>query len=128
MIGIERRAQRDLATFIFIDPVRYVGLEHYRAQPDEVARTVSERLPDDWVVTASAGIWTECSPPHGHLLDEGFKIHLSATCDSAMAILTAAVPILVRHRVVFKHLADLRVLDFINSQSIERSACGKFVT
>jgi len=128
MIGIERRAQRDITTFIFIDPIRYVGLEHYRAQPDEVARTIREMLPNSWAVTAGAGIWTECNPPHGQLLDEGFKIHLSATCDSAIAVLRAAVPILVRHCVVFKHLADIRVLDFMNSQSTERTACGKFIT
>lgn len=128
MIGIERRAKRDLFCYLFIDPVRYVSLEHYRPLAGGFSQTVREGLGDDWQVQGETGIWCHCVPRNDRTPDQGFKIHVSATFDNALRILKAVVPILVRHQVVFKCLTDARVLDFVNSQAFSRSACGKFIT
>ena len=128
MIGIERRAKRDLFSYLFADRDRYVSLAHYAPSASGFAQNVKEWLPDDWQVFGETGIWFQCLSPRDKNTAHGFKIHVSATFDNASQILEAVVPILVEDQVTFKCLCDADVLDFANSQAFSRSACGKFIT
>lgn len=128
MHGIERRARRELFTFTFIDPLRYVGLEHYRPENREFIDCVGSMLPTDWKMSDDSGVWCGCSSPDQNIPRYGFKIHLSATCDNGLDLLRVVVPIFVEHNITFKFLVDCRILDFFNSQTNIRSQCGKFIT
>lgn len=128
MYGIERRAKRNLFSFTFIDKHKYVSLEHYKPATTDFAQKVRKSLTGKWLDEYVMGIWHHYIPADRGTPDQGFKVHVSATFENASEILSAVVPILSRERVAFKFLADVRILDFINSQGMPRSACGKFMT
>ncbi|HZC53019.1 MAG TPA: lanthionine synthetase LanC family protein, partial [Mycobacterium sp.] len=59
---------------------------------------------------------------------QGWKLHVSANEQSAIDVLTAAVPILVRYRTAFKVVASLRQLHELNHGEAGQAQVGKFVT
>lgn len=129
MYGIERRAKRALFSYTFMDAERYISLEHYQADAKSFRETVAQQLPDGWHISSTPGIWCHCMPGDDvNLPDHGFKIHVSATCDNAEAIICAIIPKLVARKVSFKFLVDARIHDFVNSQGFPKGACGKFMT
>lgn len=128
MHGIERRAKRELFTFTFVDSQRYISLEHYQVENRDFQHRVRDLLPAGWVLRGDSGIWCHCLAPEFSVPNHGFKIHLSATCDSGGDLLDRVVPVLVKHATTFKFLTDARILDFANSQANVRSQCGKFIT
>ncbi|TCS92607.1 class IV lanthionine synthetase LanL [Hazenella coriacea] len=59
---------------------------------------------------------------------QGWKLHISATTDSALAVLQSVLPVLKRVNHTFKVAASLAELDRLNDVHSERSQVGKFIT
>lgn len=73
-------------------------------------------------------MWCHVTPP-GHLFQaQGWKIHLSATPRSAVAVLQAAARVLLREQVPFKFAKGLSQLRTLLSVRCDRGAGGKFMT
>ncbi|ARZ72017.1 Serine/threonine protein kinase [Streptomyces albireticuli] len=68
------------------------------------------------------------TPPHYARRQQGWKLHLSATPDSAPHVLERAVPVLVAHACAFKFAASPRVLAELTSVRAPRPQSGKFLT
>lgn len=65
----------------------------------------------------------------GHVLRrQGWKLHVSATPNSAAAVLDRTLSVLVTHRCVFKFAADLDWAAWLNSARCPRGTAGKFLT
>ncbi|MEU6273275.1 class III lanthionine synthetase LanKC [Streptomyces populi] len=85
-------------------------------------------LPAGWEVSPGRD-WTVCSPPRPFRIPEqGWKIHISATFDTAADILRATVEHLAPQRVKFKFLRSESVLRRRSAKNGDRSASGKFIT
>lgn len=95
--------------------------------PAEDFETVHGELPPGWSRKVG-GEWVQLSPDGVELPGQGWKIHASATLDSAPAILDTVVKYCVAERVTFKFIRSGRVLQRRNSKYGDRSASGKFVT
>ena len=74
------------------------------------------------------GVWFQCMPPGASMPLQGWKIHISGTTHSALALIAAVVPVLVRGGVPFKVAADRILLSLINSKRWSRGGSGKFMT
>ncbi|HEY6235922.1 MAG TPA: class III lanthionine synthetase LanKC, partial [Candidatus Elarobacter sp.] len=74
------------------------------------------------------GVWFQCMPPAAVMPVQGWKIHVSGTTHSALELIAAVVPILVRGGVPFKTAADRILLSLINSKRWSRGGSGKFMT
>src|SRR5262245_41054655 len=102
MVNIERRAKHDLALFLVEHRDRYSDLARYRSNRAHFQTLVRGLLPESWVMGEGVGMWCAAHPPVDEIPDAGFKIHLSAASDSARALLSAVVPILVEEGEAFK--------------------------
>ncbi len=92
-----------------------------------VIRRIDPGMHGEWVVRAK-GQWRQCTPQgHAHL-DQGWKIHVSATPNNAPRVLEACVEVLLAHRVCFKHAARLEHVESLTSSKCERGSGGKFIT
>ncbi|NUU23711.1 MAG: protein kinase/lanthionine synthetase C family protein [Streptomycetaceae bacterium] len=85
--------------------------------------------PVDWECDDS-GPWTRRMPPGAAatLPDQGWKIHVSATPDSAGTVLRVVSEYCFAKGVPFKFLSDSLVLRTRNGKYFPREASGKFVT
>ncbi|MCD9194331.1 protein kinase/lanthionine synthetase C family protein [Streptomyces albireticuli] len=72
--------------------------------------------------------WCAVTPPHHERRQQGWKLHLSATPDSAPHVLERAVPVLVAHACAFKFAVSPRVLAELTSVRAPRAQSGKFLT
>src|SRR5690242_10495664 len=61
-------------------------------------------------------------------LEQGWKLHVSATIVSAVLVLDRVFPILIKEGVQFKVAANLRVLSDLNEGLAGLSQIGKFIT
>ncbi|MFF3335156.1 class III lanthionine synthetase LanKC [Streptomyces sp. NPDC002888] len=85
-------------------------------------------LPDEWRVERGRD-WTSCRPPDpSGRPEQGWKIHVSGTLDTAEGLLATLVPYLVERGVMFKFIRSATVLRRRNSKNGERTASGKFIT
>lgn len=128
MLGIERRAKRELFLFTIVHPERYTSLEDYRSENPAFRELLMQLVPEGWQIGKNQGIWCSVRPPGDQTSDGGFKIHVSTTHEKAGALLDAVVPILVAENVAFKVLVDEPILDFNNSSYRSSGSCGKFIT
>ena len=78
---------------------------------------------------ADAGVWWTFVRHRGWpTLAQGWKLHVSATVDSAEAVLRRALPILLASTASFKLAASPRRLRQLNSGGTHPGAVGKFLT
>ncbi|QJT03879.1 protein kinase/lanthionine synthetase C family protein [Streptomyces asoensis] len=107
-------------------------------RPDKIFYDVpdTEKAEDDFEVSLPQGWgiergrdWTVCRPsdPTGRP-EQGWKIHVAGTLDTAHELLGAVVPYLVERGVMFKFIRSAAVLRRRNSKNGERTASGKFIT
>jgi len=127
MSNIERAAGRSLALFTFDHPERYSSLESYRSTKADYQVLVEALLADGWTLEDGAGVWCIVRPPLDQTPESGFKIHVSATDDTARTLLSRMVPMLVSEGVAFKFLADRCMLELHNSSAVDRASSGKFL-
>lgn len=128
MYWIERRAGRELFSYMMMSENRYEDLGSYKAKTTGYINTVTELLPAEWKLDYSKGMWCKVNAPNYDLPNTGFKIHISTEYDNAELTLNRVTPVLVKLGVSFKFLVDKFSLQFANSQVCSKSASGKFIT
>ncbi|GAA1594055.1 class III lanthionine synthetase LanKC [Actinoplanes couchii] len=74
------------------------------------------------------GPWRHLCPTGGELPEQGWKVHISATPDTAGAVLDAVYGWCAARRLPFKHLRSPRELLRANGKYAPRGSSGKFVT
>ena len=72
--------------------------------------------------------WAHVAPAGVTLPDQGWKLHVSATEESAVDVLAAVVPVLVSEGAAFKFAAGLGYVRVLNSAAADRASSGKFLT
>ncbi|MGH8994011.1 MAG: class IV lanthionine synthetase LanL, partial [Acidimicrobiia bacterium] len=72
--------------------------------------------------------WAHVTPAGGTLPDQGWKLHVSATEESAVDVLAAVGPVLLGEGVAFKFAAGLGYVRMLNSSNADRASSGKFLT
>ena len=72
--------------------------------------------------------WAHVAPAGATRPDQGWKLHVSATEQSAAEVLAAVVPVLVAEGAAFKFAAGLRYVRVLNSGGADRASSGKFLT
>lgn len=129
--GIERRLKRDLFSYALVHKEFYEELGSYEPNDDEYRDLVEARLNQDsagsWELVKE-GLWYNAVPEEIEVADQGFKIHVAATSDTAHDTLQHVLPHCVARRVPFKVVVDSFLLDFINSKNYSRASSGKFMT
>jgi serine/threonine protein kinase len=67
--------------------------------------------------------------PNGYRpLQQGWKIHLSATPSNALDVIRKIAPAVTGQKVPFKFCSDLRMVQLATSKHFARSGAGKFIT
>ena len=74
------------------------------------------------------GLWTSLLPDGAPLVEQGWKIHLSATAQTAGATLERAAAICLARVVPFKFLRSRQALLLMGNKNMPRGSSGKFVT
>lgn len=72
--------------------------------------------------------WLVYSPLDGSVPDQGWKVHLSASQDSAEATLQTVWDYCVAERIAFKFVRSAQLLLLSNGKYAHRGSSGKFVT
>lgn len=72
--------------------------------------------------------WAHWAPSEHRIAEQGWKIHLSATPETAMTVLTAAATYCHDQRIPFKHLRNDGHLLATLAKDADRPSGGKFVT
>ncbi|WP_405017142.1 class IV lanthionine synthetase LanL [Kitasatospora sp. NBC_00070] len=81
----------------------------------------------DWEFTAEA-LWCTARPAGVDTPGQGWKLHVSAASEAAVAVLAAVAGVIAADPCVFKFAADQEKLHQVNSRNSERGSAGKFVT
>lgn len=125
--GIERRLKWDLFNFVFVDRDHYEDLGRYVPARSDYRPLIEPHLSDDWRLVRES-IWYHAAPPASEVPEQGFKIHVSATSQTAPDMLRRVVPLCRDAGVPFKAIVDASMLDFTNCKSYSRVSSGKFLT
>ncbi len=72
--------------------------------------------------------WIRVSRPGPTRLTQGWKIHVSATVESASKVLTQVLPVLLKNSATFKFASSLEMLGSLNEGNGALSQVGKFIT
>jgi serine/threonine protein kinase len=117
---------RALQLHLIANPEFYEPIETYNPKPHYLhkARAV---LPPAWRLNQGA-IWTQAMGPQLELALQGWKIHISATQESAERTLEKAVPVCVSFNASFKFASDSFIFSLMNSKAWNRGGSGKFMT
>lgn len=78
--------------------------------------------------TESDETWCRLAPRSGSPLEQGWKLHVSATVASAPTVLAKALDILLRDESAFKFARSLDQVSALNSRATPRGNSGKFIT
>jgi len=115
--------------FCLADPVFYDAPSRVGADVSDLGGSLmtGRTVPDGWVSDQTEG-WTYLTPESANLPAQGWKVHLSATLDNAVAVLDAAWEYCVPRLIAFKFLPDRVTLLVRNGKYADRGASGKFVT
>jgi class III lanthionine synthetase len=84
-------------------------------------------VPDGWERLIT-GDWVEYAPEDLELPLQGWKIHASASTDSAEAILQTVWDYCIPRRIAFKFIRSQDLLFLRNGKYANRGASGKFIT
>lgn len=74
------------------------------------------------------GLWANLTPDHAPPVEQGWKIHLSATPHTANATLERAAALCAARGVPFKFLRSSQALLLMGNKNMPRGSSGKFVT
>ncbi|MFG3280437.1 class IV lanthionine synthetase LanL [Streptomyces sp. NPDC048111] len=80
-----------------------------------------------WTVDVDE-MWCRLTRPPGVRLQQGWKLHVSATAASAPDVLTKALGVLLHEDVTFKFARSLEQVGALNSRATPRGSSGKFIT
>lgn len=80
----------------------------------------------DWEISEFTN-WKFYSNPSIKMQDQGWKIHISATTETAEVVLTKVGGILFEKNIAFKHVANESFLELMNSKHGNRASAGKFI-
>ncbi|MFI6178962.1 class IV lanthionine synthetase LanL [Nonomuraea sp. NPDC051191] len=83
--------------------------------------------PERWKIRAES-FWCYVEPPGFSRRLQGWKIHVSATTESAPTVLENAAEVLLRRRACFKFAKGLEQVAELTSMRFPRSGGGKFIT
>ncbi|MFC8508813.1 class IV lanthionine synthetase LanL [Streptomyces sp. NPDC057411] len=78
--------------------------------------------------TESDEMWCRLAPRSGSPLEQGWKLHVSATVASAPTVLARALDVLLRDESAFKFARSLEQVSALNSRATPRGSSGKFLT
>lgn len=111
--------------FCLADPLFF----DLQRKPGRAGEEFAAKLPDPpqgWVST-DRSVWRHLTPPGVTVPGQGWKIHVSATMDSAERVLAVVWTYCVEHAVPFKHLRTKGILLSRNSKYAARDASGKLL-
>ncbi|MCA2230238.1 class IV lanthionine synthetase LanL [Nonomuraea aurantiaca] len=95
---------------------------------DDFVRVRNEVVPLHGWVHSPESMWCYVRPPGVLTQAQGWKIHVSATPRSAVAVLDAVSRVLLERGVAFKFAKGLAQLRMLLSVRCDRGAGGKFIT
>lgn len=98
-----------------------------RKPTGEYFGSVQSILPRDWRLKQDY-FWTQAIRPVPTTVVQGWKIHVSATSETALETLSTVVPLCVAHDTEFKFASDAKILRHLLGKSCRRSQSGKFIT
>lgn len=101
--------------------------QNFELQEDVLVEKVRLELEGEWRWRTVLP-WIYVEPEEAIVVPQGWKLHISATCTSALNALKALLPIFSRERCPFKFIANLRLVELTNSAHWPREAAGKFIT
>ncbi len=111
--------------YTIADPTWYEPLE---LSDDSDSRFAEHETPDGWRRT-DQGVWTLLAPTEpSEMLEQGWKIHISGTPDTAEETIKIAGEILCRLRIPWKFLRSRLIVTMTNSKYASRSGSGKVIT
>lgn len=116
---------RDIEFFTFVSREYFEPLSRYPIA-SHYQDLVKDLIPTDWKLDRFE-IWLMARPAEYRTIEQGFKIHVSATVLTAEEILRRIVPEYVRSGVAFKLVADRNLLWLMNSKNYGRGSSGKFL-
>src|SRR5689334_22373787 len=73
-------------------------------------------------------VWIAADPGVAEVPEQGWKLHVSATAESAGDVLRRVLPVLVEARCAFKLAGSAIAVDDLNEGEAGVSQIGKFVT
>lgn len=117
---------RELATFCWADteffekPALVNDLDSRYPDPTGLDETVWQRI--------DSGIWIQLRPIGVELPEQGWKIHVSSTPETAPKVLEIVWTYCVDHQVTFKFVRSDMLLRLLNQKGNNRGSSGKFVT
>ena len=112
--------------FCLADPLFYDSPSGTRAARRGF-RAADRPLPSGWT-HSSYGDWLVRLPPGDPIPAQGWKIHVSATHDTAETILGKIFDYCMPRNIPFKFLASSLALHMRNAKYAPRGASGKFIT
>lgn len=126
-VGIERKLKRGLIRYLHLDSDYFENISNYSPDSSEWLQEVEQLTPAEWTMEKKR-LWYFAYNGDTDLPEQGFKIHVSATSQTASETLRKVVPVCVREEAVFKFCVDPEILDIVNSKNFSRGSSGKFVT
>ncbi|BFU45300.1 class III lanthionine synthetase LanKC [Krasilnikovia sp. MM14-A1004] len=88
--------------------------------------TADRALPDGWHAREQ-DLWVVLEPPGAELPEQGWKVHVSATPDTAGAVCDTVVDYCLRHGIAVKFLRSRAAVQLLNSKHVARGASGKLL-
>jgi hypothetical protein len=114
------------AFFTLFDREFFRSLEE-RSPGAELAGRVAVLGDDGWRRHV-AGVWTYQEPPGWSGLQQGWKLHVSATLANAEPVLDQVVSVLRADPAAFKFASDRTMLSMMLGKNWPREGSGKFIT
>ncbi len=111
--------------YAFIDDEKLLARDELLEIADRERAGCGE--PDAWEPRPSDN-WMYFQREGQHLPAQGWKLHVSATPQSAPGVLDALLPVLFRGGASFKMVRSRRLLAHLNEGHSPRGAAGKFIT
>ncbi|MBS3678770.1 class III lanthionine synthetase LanKC [Ornithinibacillus massiliensis] len=86
-------------------------------------------LPDGCIISDDErSVWKVYNFKESVLIEQGWKIHISATINKAKEVLSIVSDLLIDRKIAFKHLKSEYEFINTNSKTANRASSGKFIT
>ncbi|MEO3946127.1 class III lanthionine synthetase LanKC [Gorillibacterium sp. CAU 1737] len=108
-------------------PEFYESFDSYQPS-DEFLDIIRSVTSDTTYHLHRRGIWRQVTPTDAVLINQGWKIHLSARSDNGEEILRIAARICLERSLAFKFALDKKMLVRMTSKGWGRESGGKFIT
>ncbi|HKV94702.1 MAG TPA: class III lanthionine synthetase LanKC [Candidatus Angelobacter sp.] len=119
---------RPTLLYELLDRDYYETFDAYVPEKADFYHAVDSRLPAGWEIQRQ-NVWFQCGSPDNVVPQQGWKIHVSATCKDARGTLERVVTVLFRRKdTAFKFALDRVSLALLNSKGWTRGGAGKFIT